>query len=356
VLDTTDHANVWGSTVGFLVSWEPFDFGLRKANVATAEAGRLRAQAALERTRFEVASLAADAYLTVVAAEQTLRAAQAQVERSRKIDTVVGALVKSELRPGADASRTRAEMALAESQVISAEQAIRNAKITLKQLTGRDITVSSAGLLSPPAEFSTTANLETNPFAREQKTAIDESEARLQALERAYFPRFNLQAATYARGTGARIDGSTGGALSGFGPNVHNWAVGMTVTFPAFELPSIRIRREIEKHKQEAETARYQQVITDLTARRERALAAVDTARRLAGQLPVQLEAARAAEQQATARYQAGLGTLVEVAEAQRLLTQTEIDDSLARLNVWRALLALAAAEGDLKPFLERIP
>ena len=52
--------------------------------------------------------------------------------------------------------------------------------------------------------------------------------------------------------------------------------------------------------------------------------------------------------QQATARYQAGLGDIDEVAEAQRLLTQAEIDDALARLSVWRGLLGIATAAGDL--------
>ena len=73
----------------------------------------------------------------------------------------------------------------------------------------------------------------------------------------------------------------------------------------------------------------------------------------MAQNTPMQLEAARATEQQATARYKAGLGTIVEVAEAQRLLTQSEIDDALAKLGVWRAMLASAAAQGDLEPFLD---
>ena len=34
VLGTNNFTNVWGSAVGILVSWEPFDFGLRQANVA----------------------------------------------------------------------------------------------------------------------------------------------------------------------------------------------------------------------------------------------------------------------------------------------------------------------------------
>ena len=62
-----------------------------------------------------------------------------------------------------------------------------------------------------------------------------------------------------------------------------------------------------------------------------------------------------AAESQATARYKAGLGTITEVAEAQRLLTVTEIDHSFAKLQVWRAHLGVAAARGDLGVFLEMV-
>ncbi len=40
------------------------------------------------------------------------------------------------------------------------------------------------------------------------------------------------------------------------------------------------------------------------------------------------------------------------MADAQRLLTQAQIDDALARLNVYRALLRAAATAGDIQPFL----
>src|SRR5207302_272442 len=35
---TNNLGSVWGSAVGALVSWEPFDFGLRRANIAVAGA------------------------------------------------------------------------------------------------------------------------------------------------------------------------------------------------------------------------------------------------------------------------------------------------------------------------------
>jgi hypothetical protein len=41
------------------------------------------------------------------------------------------------------------------------------------------------------------------------------------------------------------------------------------------------------------------------------------------------------------------------VAQAQRLVVQAEMDDSIARLNVWRAFLQLQLVRGDLQPFLQ---
>jgi hypothetical protein len=41
--------------------------------------------------------------------------------------------------------------------------------------------------------------------------------------------------------------------------------------------------------------------------------------------------------------------------EAQRLLTPAEIDAALARLSIWGGLLGLAAAAGDIQPFLAEV-
>ena len=128
----------------------------------------------------------------------------------------------------------------------------------------------------------------------------------------------------------------------------------MTVSFPLFDLPSLRARREIEAHRERAQMALQGKILRDLQAQEEKAAATLEGARLVADNMPFQLEAARAAEQQAAARYRAGLGNIIEVAEAERLLTQSEIDDSLARLNIWRAMLATSSAGGDLAPFLQK--
>jgi outer membrane protein len=77
----------------------------------------------------------------------------------------------------------------------------------------------------------------------------------------------------------------------------------------------------------------------------------LQTTRAIAANTPVELAAAQQSEMQARARYDAGLANIIEVADAQSLLTQAEVQDQLARVEVWRALLAAAVAGGDLAPF-----
>jgi outer membrane protein TolC len=348
--------NVWGNAVGVFVSWEPFDFGLRKANVEVSEAGRKRAEAAVSRTQFEVASLAADAWLTTLAAQQTVLAAQAAVERSETVGKVIGAVVKAELRPGADLSRSQAEIAVARTQLAQARQAEAVARATLAQMIGAQGPVNveiAAGRMTTTPEMEIAPDVPAvHPLLMEQTAAVDEVKARETALDNAWRPRFYLQGAGYGRGSGARLDNSSGGAASGLYPDTGNWAIGFTVTFPIMDFASVRARKEIETANEHAETARLEQVRVELRGQLDRAKATVEGARAIAQNTPVQLDAAREAERQAVARYTAGLSTAIEVAEAERLLTQAEIDDALARLNVWRALLAAGVATGDLEPLL----
>jgi len=347
--------NVWGTAVGFLVSWEPFDFGLRAAKVNAATAHQRSSEAALTRTKFEIAAGAADGFLTVLAAEQIVRAAAAAVVRAKTLEEIVGAQVRAELRPGVDAMRTKAEVALAEGQQIQSEQAVAMAKASLSQfLMVSEFTAAPGALLdTPPAAILAQADLRSHPVAKERSALVEESQAKQKMLDKAYYPKFNLQGSTYARGTGANPNFTTGGAFSGLGPNIVNWGAGLTVTFPAMALPGLRIQRGIDASQTRAEQQRLEQVVQDLAAKLARANAQLTGARRLVEKIPVQLEAARAAELQATARYKAGLGTIVEVAEAQRLLAQTEIDESLAKLAIWRAMLAVSTAQGDIEPFLK---
>ena len=356
VLGTNDGTNVWGSAVGVLVSWEPFDFGRRHALVESAQATRNRAELTGKRTQFDIETATAAAFLTLLASEQTVRAAQAAVDRSQVLVRSVTALVNAQLRPGADLSRANTELDAAQTQLIQANQSVDVARTAVARYTGLDpksIRAVSGPLLQLPPETNVpSAGVEANPAAQEQNSLVQESQARLSVLEHTYRPTFNLQAGAYARGTGALPDGSTLSGANGLAPNYFNAGIGFTVNFPVFSLFSIRAQEAQEAAVGRSASATYHQVLTDLQAQLNAAQATLMQAQRIAAVTPKEVADARTGFNQANAQYRSGLTTIVSVAEAQRLLAQAEIDDSLAKLALWRAMLQIQAVQGDISGFL----
>lgn len=357
VPSSASNRSAWGSAAGLLFSWEPIDFGYRGAKVDAARAGQRRAGAAASLTRLDVGIATVNAYMTLLAAEQTVRAAEADVERREIFDKAVRTLVDNQLRPGADASRADAELARARVALARAHQQAETSRAALADILGiadKRIELQGAVLLKqPPFALPQLGAVSAHPFAELQDARVQEERLQVQALDRAYYPKLYLQSAVYGRGSGLDPTGKFLGGTNGLGPDRSNWAAGLTVTFPLFDVFTIRARKGIEAANERTEIARYDQALQDLTGQLRKALASLEGARQVAENTPVELDAARTTESQQRARYQAGLATLVDVSDAQSLLVQAEIDDALARLAVWQNLASVFAAQGDLGPFMQ---
>ena len=289
VIGTNNFGSVWGSAAGVLVSWEPFDFGFRGATVKAANAATAHAEATAKRTQFDVAVAAADAFLTLAATRETVRAAEAAVQRADTVTKTTGAQVNAELRPGADQSRAESEAAAARTQLAQAQQAVGLATADLGRYLGQEpaaLEIAPGALLHAPPAEATVKPLDPsqNPTVAEQNTAIAEELARLRILERSYFPKFNLQGSAYARGSGAEIDGRRLGGWNGLAPNTQNYAVGMTVTFPLMDLAAIRAKKAGQSAAVRTEQARSEQLAADLRAQWNRAIATLNGARRIAAE------------------------------------------------------------------------
>jgi outer membrane protein len=357
VSDITSSSSIWGSAGGLLLSWEAFDFGQRGASVDLARALVTRATANAELTRLDVGVRTADAFLRLAAAQETVRAARAHVERQEIFANSVAVLVKNQLRAGADDSRAQAELALARIQLIQAEQGEHVSRANLAQWLGvvpHEVQIAGAPLVAtPPAPPPAMPAVTTHPLAESQMATVESSRATQNLLGHSYFPRVNFQTAYSLRGTGVTATGALLGGAEGLDFATPNWAVGVAATFPIFDWFSLRDRTRIEAHNERAERASYDRVIQELSSQAEQARAEMDGARRVAETTPIQLASARVLEQQSRARYDAGLATIIEVADAQRLLLQAEVGDAVARLGVWRALVADAAAKGDISELLK---
>ena len=357
VLPSTSSQSVWGSAVGALFSWEPFDFGLRHAEVAGAEAMVARARAGETLTRLEVASVVAAAFLDVVAAQRAVAAAQADFDRRDVLRRAVQTLVDNQLRPGAEASRADAERATSQTRLIQAQQLVALTQTTLMRVLGvttGPIAVAADPLVAtaPAAAFPTAAPA-AHPLAQVQQGAVDQAKAQEEVLARTDYPRVYLQSSFFARGSGANANGVLDGGADGLALDRANWAAGVQVVFPnVFDFSTLKARKAAASASTRSESARYEESLLTVTGQQQTAAALLDAARAVAANTPIQLAAAQQSESQARARYNAGLASIIEVADAQSLLAQAEVQDQVARVNVWRGLLAMAAAQGDLTAFV----
>src|SRR5260370_22676868 len=362
VIGSNNGGSVWGSATGLLVNWQPFDFGVRHANVQASLAARDEAAAALQRSQLDVCASSADAFLTLIAAQQTEKSAAAAVESWDVLLRSIHALASNQLRPGADESRIEAERAIAGTQLAYARQAVEASRATLAKFmphADESGTVFDAAHLldgGPPLmDEDVPFQTDQHPVMAERKAATAQSSAQLQATERSWVPQFNLEGAAFARGTGAENDGQRLAGANGLAPTVANYAVGVNVTFAFMDFAGIHAREAAQAATVRANRSQEQLADRALQEQFAKARAAVHASREVAANTPVAVKAAHTAFEQARARYPPGLSPLDDLAQAQRLVVQAEMDDSIARLSVWRALLQLDASRGDIQPFVETV-
>ncbi len=348
--------SIWSGTTGAVLNWELIDFGLRRARVRAAEAEHGVAVAGVQLTRFDVEVATADAFFALLGAEQKVKAEKANVDRMQAFASQVHALVGAELRPGVDASRADAEVARAQDEFIGAEQSRDVGKAMLAErmgLAGAAVEVVQQPFVVLPqlSVAPTLPSFEFHPLVIQNTAIINTVLAKEKAISREWFPHVAGLAAMQARGSGV----NRGSALSqaGFLPDVPNWMVGLTATFPVMDIFEIRIRHNIERANERAARARFAQTMQILTGQDAVAKAEIVGAQRRAQNAPFFLKSAQDTVKRAQIRYNVGLGTVVEVAEAERLLTDAQVIYDLASIAVWRAYLAAAVAHGDLTPFIK---
>lgn len=348
----------WASQTAALFSWEPIDFGLRPSIVGQAKFAAEKSTADLAVTRLQVATTVGNYFLMTLASHQVVVAAQANVRRWEVFNKSIHTLVDNDLRPGADASRADAQLALARTQLYRAEEAEQVALANLAALmgtAGSNMELDAGPLLQmPSADSFPSPPPSSNPIAQDQMAAVRQVQAQEKVLSRTDYPRIFVQGEGFARGSEIPNSGSIIGNWNGLAPAWGNWIAGITIAFPnVFDFKALSAQKQIAKAHENSERAVYDKAIQDLTGQVQSALAQLRSSQLVAQETPIELEAARASEMQSRARYDASLATLVEVSDAEALLAQAEMDDAVARLSLWRSLFNLASAQGELQPFLD---
>jgi len=349
---------VWQTGASLWATWDVLSLARQAAAVDVAIAGRSEASAATAAHRLEIAYRAADAYVVLLEAQEGVRAARVNVERGQVLATVTKSLVDQALRPGADLARAEAELASAQTILARAEQTRDVRRAQLAEAIGNTalrVEAAPSGLLGPVDGIAARAAAPSSPSPAhpdivQSNAAITRATEATRLVDVEFLPRLDLVAALWTRGSGYFQS-----PASGLVPDIANWAAGATLTWSFLDIPTIRARARVASATRDVAVARRDETVLSIAGQLATSTAVLRGALAVARQTPATLSAARTAEQQATARFKTGLAPVVDVADADRVLSQAEIDDAVARLEVRRALLLLARASGDLQPFFTQL-
>jgi outer membrane protein len=353
--DTSSFKSIFASDYGVNFSWLIYDWGQRHSKVMVARSQMSQANANMRLTELDIASAAADAYLTSVETAETIKAQEAVVERMRAYNLIVHTLVNKGLRPGVDASRADADLAAAKMSLIEAQSASQLAVVDLAEtmgIAGAKINVENGPWIRRPSrEIPLVAAPENHPLVLLKGAATATAHSQVISVQKMYRPRLWFHSGIWARGSGSRVIGHP--VADGVLPQNANYVAGFGIDFPFLSYYEIKARERMARQTEADEKANYDLAIQQITKKDARAAVLLDNARRLAEETPALVTAAKETELKATERYRVGLTNILEVAEAQRILQNALVKDAVAQIRIWRALLALSYAHGDLKPFMD---
>jgi outer membrane protein TolC len=354
----TESAATWrpyaSTYVGASAFQEVFDFGRIAARSAVTDANVVVQTHSADATRLDVELGVEEAYFGVYAAKGVLQASEDAYERARKHRDLAKAGVTSGLRSPIELTRAEADLARYDIGRIRAKGGVLVAQSVLAASMGApEAALDVSGPAPVPSDLPSLADAIRMAAAKDPR--MQEALARLSAQEKNTTAigaalRPNLFATGTLSGRAGGQPASTGGLVpsgDGFVPDVPNWDVGLVLSWTVFDGVTLASRDA----SRVAESARKQEVLLY----REREVAAVtqgyvkvEVARDAVPALRDAVKGAVANYAQADARFGAGLGNAVELADAEALRADSEVQLALGLFEVARARAAFgrAIAEG----------
>lgn len=340
--------------VGVGARQEVFDFGR-----IAAQAAAIDTLVDLERQRaraeeLDISFSVEEAYFAVFSAKAILKASNEAYARARVHRDLAKAGVDSGLRSPIELTRAQADLSRFDIGRIRAQGGVSSAQVVLAGAVG----VSDAALdisEAPPAPRELPSLDAAVRKAQGRDPAILQAIAELRAAEMTtraigaeLRPDISATASLSGRAGGATPSGN-GVAPEGSGwlPDVPNWEVGLLLNVPLFD-GTVAARRDAAKARERVRSEELAAVQQRELAVMRSAYVATDVARAALPRLASAVEAARANYAQAEARFDAGLGTSVELADAEAVRTGAEIQLALGQFELARARAEFgrAIAEG----------
>ncbi len=338
--------------VGLGVRQEVFDFGRITAQVAVDDLAADAERFSLESTRLVIDYDVEEAYFAVLAAQAVQTASTHAYERAALHRDLARAGVETGLRRPIELTRSEATLDRYDLGRIRARRGVAVAQTVLAAAVGfPDARLDISGTPPSPADLpplpgASAAALSHNPELLAARARERAQEARTRAIESETRPNLFLSGALSGNAGGGTPSSGDAAPDHGLLPLVPNWDVGLVLSWPLFDA-TVSARADKARIGESADREETEAVRLRTAASVEQAYLDVEAAGDALPVLKHTLDAAVANYAQASARFEIGLGNTVELADAEELRTDAEIQLALGTFDVAhaRAVLGRLMAE-----------
>jgi outer membrane protein TolC len=334
---------------------EVYDFGKISALIAAADALVEEAHADTDLVRLDVDLSVEEAFDSVLAAKEVLAAAEDAWRRADEHRRFAQAGVRSGLRPPVDLTRADAELAQADVRRIRARTGLVTARSALAASLASNALEIDAVAPAPSESAAGSPGLaQALALAERKNPALLAGLARIRAqgetakaIGRELLPNLFASGTLSARAGGASPSSNSSIVPFGEGwlPDVVNWHVGVVLQWNVFDA-TVLARRDAARAREEQARADLESARTNVALAVERAYIDLQAAQQVIPGLVTAVASAQANLAQADARYRAGLGTVIELTDAETLLTNAQVQLAIGRFAADRARAELGRAIG----------
>ena len=314
-----------------------FDFG---KNLAATEAARKLAEVAVEDVELQrqLISLAVkEAYTNILFAGRLIRVQEQAVQRAELNLRSAKGFFEVGTRPKSDVARAEVDVANARVDLIRARNALRTARVALN--TAMAIEVDTPTAIQDNLVFEAVnldrgqlrgEALRSRPEYRQSKLRVNAAEATERQTFRSFFP-----------------DISGNGTYGGSQPQLNEgWTLGLNLSWSLFDGGNRVAKYQEAKANLEGARQRVKSTELDIIQNVEQAEIAVEEAQERIQAAQALVASAQENFRLAQGRFDAGVGTILELTDAQLALTQAQNTEAQALADYRIALARLDRAVG----------
>jgi len=338
---------------GVGVRQEVYDFGRITAQTDALDLFARAADEDAETADLDLVLFVEESFYAVHGAHEVEQAASAAVKRAQEHRDFANANVKAQLRPPIELTRAEADLARRQADEVRAEGALRAAQQVLAAAIGAPDPALDAGTddvaYAPPPTVDL-GNLDRRiPSLRAAIDALRGQQALTKAISAELRPDLSLSAGVTGRAGGATVTTNPTPAGAGWVPDVPNWDALVVFSWPLFDR-TVDARADVSRRLERVRAAEVDAEREQLRAKIAGAYEELEVAEKALPALQRAVDAATDNQKQADARFGQGLGTAVELADAEALLTDTQIQLAVGQFQRARARARLARVIAEVVP------